>query len=263
MASQEEVAAMRALFEQQQQRFTEQQQAFDNERAARDAQMQQLLTSNQAMTGRIDDLLKMGQAEQDRRVQLEKELQEERARSAQARPLVDVSKIGQKQPEKFTEKDTAWPTWAWAFRNYLAAANPATRPAMAFAKDAGDDPIDEEVVATRGWTVFSDQLYSSLVGFTTGESASIVMNTKEGNGLEAWRKLERRWHSAQIGSLVADKMVLPANEPVADAGLGKAVQDWEVKRTEYEAKHKEQLRDDDAQIALAYSCFAAASSVRT
>ena len=46
MASQEEVAAMRALFEQQQQRFTEQQQAFDNERVARDAQMQQLLTNN-------------------------------------------------------------------------------------------------------------------------------------------------------------------------------------------------------------------------
>ena len=87
---------------------------------------------------------------------------------------------------------------------------------MAFAKDAGDVPIDEELVAARGWTVLSDQLYRSLVGFTTGESASIVMNTKEGNGLEEWRKLERRWHSAQIGSLVADKMVLLANEPVAE-----------------------------------------------
>ncbi len=52
----------------------------------------------------------------------------------------------------------AWPTWAWLFRNYLAAATPATRPAMAHAKDAGDYPVDEDMVATRGWTVLSDQL---------------------------------------------------------------------------------------------------------
>ena len=134
MASQEEVQATRQLFGQQQKSFAEQQQAFLADREARAAEAQRLLETNLALTARIAELLKLGQSEQDRRPTLERDLQEERARSVQSRPLVDVSKLGQKQPEKFTEQEAAWPSWSWRFRNYLAAANPATRLAMTYAE---------------------------------------------------------------------------------------------------------------------------------
>ena len=144
-----------------------------------------------------------------------------------------MNELGQKQPEKFTDQEAAWPSWSWRFRNYLAAANPATRLAMTYAEPAGAKEIEPEAVAARGWTVFSDQRYSSLVGFTAGESESILKNTKEGNGLEAWRRLELRWHSTQLGSRVTDKLQLQALSAVKDDALGKAIQDWEVQRTEY------------------------------
>ena len=39
------------------------------------------------------------------------------------------------------------------------------------------------LMAARGWSVLSDQLYSALTGFLTGESKTVVKNTKEGFGL--------------------------------------------------------------------------------
>jgi len=116
---------MRALFEQQQKQFEEQRAAFLADREARAAEAQTLLDNNTKLVARIDELLSMGQTEQDRRLQLERELAEERARSAQSRPLVDVSKLGQKAPDKFTNTEAAWVGWSFDYRNYLAAANPA------------------------------------------------------------------------------------------------------------------------------------------
>ncbi len=110
----------------------------------------------------------MGQQEQDRRQQLERELAEERLRPSQSRPLADVSKLGQNKPEKFTEQEAAWANWSWQYRNYLAAANLTAREAMKFAESCGRTPVDEDEVRTRGWRAVSDQLYSSLVGFTQG-----------------------------------------------------------------------------------------------
>ena len=168
---------MRQLFEQQQKSFAEQQQAFLADREARAAEAQRLLETNLALTARIDELLQLGQSEQDRRLTLERDLQEERARSVQSRPLVDVSKLVQETPEKFADTEAAWADWSWHYRNYLAAANPAARPAMKFAEGSGATPVDESDISAQGWRVMSDQLYSHLVGFTQGESSSIVHNT--------------------------------------------------------------------------------------
>ena len=92
MATQEEVSAIRALFERQNQAFEQQQKAFaeneqqqrlafeqqqkafaeSEERRAREAA--QLLTQNNALAARIEELLALGQQEHDRRLQLEREL---------------------------------------------------------------------------------------------------------------------------------------------------------------------------------------------
>ena len=117
MASAEEVAAMRLLFEQQQARFEEQHQAFVADQQIRAAQAQQLLEKNNNLAARIDELLRLGQSEQDKRQELERELAEERARSAQSKPLADVSKLGQKPPEKFTNTEAAWTSWSFDHRN--------------------------------------------------------------------------------------------------------------------------------------------------
>ena len=77
---------MRQLFEQQQKRFAEQQQAFLADREARAAESQRLLETNLAMTARIDELPQLGQSEQDRWLGLERELQEERPARRRAAP---------------------------------------------------------------------------------------------------------------------------------------------------------------------------------
>ena len=245
---------MRSLFEQQQAAFEQQRQAFAENEERRAAEAARLLTTNQALTERIDQLLQLGQSEQDRRVQLEEELRQERARSAQAKPLVDSSKLGQKPPVVFGNTEAGWADWSWRFRNHMAAANQGARIAMKFAEAAGATPVSEEQVTSSGWAVLSDQLYSSLVGFTSDESSSIVRNTPEGHGLEAWRKLKERWHGSRTQGRVADKEALLQQEGVPDAQLGKALEDWEVLRTNYESKHATELPDEDAQIALLRLC---------
>ena len=132
---------MRTLFEQQSKAFEEQRQAFAENEERRAAEAARLLENNNALTARIDQLLQLGQGEQDRRVQLEEELRQERARSAQARPLVDASKLGQKPPVVFQNTEAGWADWSWRFRNHVAAANPAARPAMKFAEAAGLTPL--------------------------------------------------------------------------------------------------------------------------
>ena len=136
----------------------------------------------------------------------------------------------------------------------MAAANQGARIAMKFAEAAGATPVSEEQVTSSGWAVLSDQFYSSLVGFTSDESSSIVRNTPEGHGLEAWRKLKERWHGSRTQGRVADKEALLQQEGVPDAQLGKALEDWEVLRANYESKHATELPDEDAQIALLRLC---------
>ena len=184
MASAEEVSALRALFEQQRQAFQQQQQAFaaseqqlqqalEQQRQAfaeaeerRAAEAARLLDNNNNLAARIDNLLELGQQEQNRRERAERELAEERARSLQGKPLVDVAKLGQKAPEGFGNTEASWPDWSFYYRNYLAAANPSARVAMNFAEACGESPVESAVVADHGWMVMSDQLYSSLTGFT-------------------------------------------------------------------------------------------------
>ena len=87
----------------------------------------------------------------------------------------------------------------------MAAANQGARIAMKFAEAAGATPVSEKQMTSSGWAVLSDQLYSSLVGFASNESSSIVRNTPERHGLEAWRKLKGRWHGSRTQGRVADK----------------------------------------------------------
>ena len=275
MATPDEVSAMRALFQRQNEAFEQQQKAFaeneqqqrlafeqqqkafaeSEERRAREAA--QLLTQNNALASRIEELLALGQQEHDRRLQLERELAEERLRSTQSRPLVDVSKLGQNKPEKFTEKEEAWANWSWHYRNYLAAANLTAREAMKFAESSGHTPVDEDEVKRRGWHAVSDQLYSSLVGFTQdkSESSSLVRNTAEGQGLEAWRKLVVRWHTPALSQdRVLEKEQLMALKAVPDNSLGRAIEEWEVLRKEWEEKHNTTLDEDSAQLCLLRLC---------
>ena len=83
----------------------------------------------------------------------------------------------------------------------------------------------------------------------------MVKNTKPaGNGLEAWRKLCHRWNRSQAQTRVKEKEQLLKNQSVLGEQLGKAMEDWEVRRADYESKHETTLPDEDAQIALLRLC---------
>ena len=112
-----------------------------------------------------------------RRITAEQQLAAERNRAMQTHPLGDTSKLGAKTPAIFDNDSTKWQEWSWKFRNHLAAANSVAREAMQFAEGRRAEALEEEEVERRGWKTPADQLYSSLVGFTTGESASIGMST--------------------------------------------------------------------------------------
>ena len=45
----------------------------------------------------------------------------------------------------------------------------------------------------------NEQVYNCLKDFTEGESFDMVLSAGEGQGLEAWRKLNRRWDPIATG----------------------------------------------------------------
>ena len=60
----------------------------------------------------------------------------------------------------------------------------------------------EEAVSVTGSELekMSSQVYYLLIDLTDGESLDLVMSAGEGQGLEAWRKLNRRWDPGATGS---------------------------------------------------------------
>ena len=128
------------------------------------------------------------------------------AKSGGGARLVDTRGIGRPSnfgtgEEKVLEK--TFPIWQRKLQNYVVSVYPDLQPAMEWAVMQGSPITDADIDDAYGNAAdaldqISDvqdkdhQLYSVLIQVTEGEANDIVCNSR-GSGLEAWRKLTRRW----------------------------------------------------------------------
>ena len=100
----------------------------------------------------------------------------------------------------FDSKAASWKDWAFKFENMAAAVVPSSRDTLDWAAQQ-DTPIlnVDDVEAGPDSVEINPQVYVALAELLEGEALDIVQNTTRGAGLEAWRKLVRRFDPQTVG----------------------------------------------------------------
>ena len=123
--------------------------------------------------------------------------------------LVDAKGLG--KPGSFSNEENKYVKWARSVENYIIGVyGEEFRQVLEWALGC-----DQEVTAEMRDLAFGEgaddadripdldrkvqQVYQALMALTEDESQDIVIGAGSGNGLEAWRKLGRRWDPVVAG----------------------------------------------------------------
>ena len=119
------------------------------------------------------------------------------------RVLVDAKGLG--KPSPFNNNEQDFLKWSRKTSNYMNSVLKGLNPVLISAVDE-DDVLDwkkfkESHIELEDEELdeMNEQVYRCLVALTDGESFDIVTSVGEGQGLEAWRKLNRRWDPVTAG----------------------------------------------------------------
>ena len=80
----------------------------------------------------------------------------------------------------------------------------------------------------------SKQVYTVLASLTDGEALSMVMNVLGRNGLESWRRLNRRFDPQTAGRRKNAMQEILAAKPVSLKELPATIEKWEARIRHYE-----------------------------
>jgi len=175
--------------------------------------------------------------------------------------VVDTRGIGKPMtfdPKHNTVDEAKFNSWAFKLTNYVNASVDNARPLMKWALERSMDIDGAQLHAELQAQGISDddgnqvqrQLYALLVSITEGEAATIVENAGEDNGLEAWRRLTKRFDPNNAGRKRAILDTILALPRVKMQELQNALENMKKLITQYETKHKKKLDDDIKQTVI-------------
>ena len=145
----------------------------------------------------------------------------------------------------FDSKAASWKDWAFKFENMAAAVVPSSRDALDWAAQQ-DTPIlnVDDVEAGPDSVEINPQVYVALAELLEGEALDIVQNTTRGAGLEAWRKLVRRFDPQTVGRkrTLLSRIINPGTVKVHE--LSRAIKQWEERVRSYQSRARENISDD-------------------
>eukprot|EP00959_Pyramimonas_sp_CCMP1952_P209404 4380787-Pyramimonas_sp.AAC.1 len=117
--------------------------------------------------------------------------------------VIDTKSLG--KPKDFDNKEEHWQEFAFKYENWISGIEPQARLYLRWAELSGeeiddldlDDPPD--ALSQDEIRHLGRQVYVSLAQMLTGESLDVLRNGREDNGLDAWRRLWRRWDPKTVG----------------------------------------------------------------
>ena len=126
------------------------------------------------------------------------------ANSTRTHPtLVDTKHLGKPPPLKNTEIDFV--SWARRTENFVASVHPGARDVLTWAVEVESATVMEANAASEilmPWEtlqVLADLLYTVLMTLVESESFDILVGSGSREGLEAWRRLHKRWDPLTMG----------------------------------------------------------------
>ena len=117
--------------------------------------------------------------------------------------LVDTKGLGKPPPLKNTESEFV--SWARRTENFVVSVHPGARDVLTWAVEKESATVAEANAATEvvmppdTLRMLADQLYTVLMTLVEGESFDILVGSGSGEGLEAWRRLQKRWDPLTTG----------------------------------------------------------------
>ena len=150
--------------------------------------------------------------------------------------LVDNKGIG--KPEIFDSTEATWRSFEIKVRNYVARFYPKARDALKWAAEYGVEEISSKAMTDR-WISgdpdedmseieeFDAQIYTALSSLVRGEGFDIVTNSESRSGLDAYRRLTRRFDPSSAGRRrnLMKQVLGPGQYP--NEKLRQAIEHWE------------------------------------
>ena len=187
-------------------------------------------------------------------MRLQAEASQAQAQRVQRVQLVDTRGIG--RPSTFSGKEEDFRAWAAKTESFVISVfGESFRQVFEWAAERSE-PIEQDDWMTafgttnghdeedgiQGITDLVQQLHAALSQLTDGESFDITQNSGAGNGLEAWRRLHRRYDPATGGRkrVLLRSIINPGRCRLED--LGSALERWEELVVRYERR-----RDDSGR----------------
>ena len=117
--------------------------------------------------------------------------------------LVDTKGLGKPPLLKNTESEFV--SWARRTENFVVSVHHGARGVLTWAVERESATVTEANTATEvvmpldTLLMLADQLYTVLMTLVEGESFDILVGSGSGEGLEAWRRLHKRWDPLTTG----------------------------------------------------------------
>ena len=191
------------------------------------------------------------------------EMQRAQSSGSRTTQLFDTKGLG--RPKTFEEKEEKFPIWTRKVENFLIGSfGESFRQVLQWAYEH-DEPVDKDLWDIQFGMGAEDavedidhkvqQLYTVLVDLTEDDSNDIVVGSGEGNGLEAWRKLARRWDPASGGRKRALLKAILNPPRCKISELSGCMERWLQQIAKYQRRRnaqgvREQISDDIKSAAL-------------
>ena len=160
--------------------------------------------------------------------------------------FIDSKAVGKPQP--FSGKELDWPGWSFKFSTWLSGQFPEGEEILDWAASLGEEPVtlekvEEEMQRHRSAGDLNLQLHAVLVSLTTMGTAAfdLVKNTKTSLGLDAWRRLVRKFDpNNPVANLRLLRKILRPSQVGHDQLLS-AIEQWEQDYQHYRDRTGETL----------------------
>ena len=173
--------------------------------------------------------------------------------------VVDVRQVGKPDFLKGSKDQIGkqWPDWMYTFETWFCSQFRDAEKALRWAREEGSASITETDIAQQGsdaeWPELGKinaQLQVALVSLCRDEALTVVRNSERGQGLDAWRRLNREYEPSnpQANLRLLKKALQPAQQSIDT--LRASIETWEREYKMYCDRSGEAFSDAIQRLTL-------------
>ena len=152
----------------------------------------------------------------------------------------------------------SFPLWSFKFANYFASIHEKAKLVLEYCKDLTEEVTEADRDMLRhdvsNVEKLSADLYMALASLCDGEALTLVINTRSDDGLEAWRRITKRFDPVGPGRKRAslNKILSPGACKIHE--LMQHLETWKDQVQKYESRNKSKLQDDIKASVITEMC---------